>query len=83
MGMRVLTPGEGGPDMPTCGEQDSVPSRAEVVAEQLPLSSIGYLLLPEPMPQLSVSKHQFPFGLCGRRRGWDVSREQHRNMYSI
>ena len=24
-----------------------------------------------------------PFGLCGRRRGWDVSREQHRNMYII
>ena len=23
------------------------------------------------------------FGLCGRRRGWDVSGEQHRNMYSI
>ena len=23
------------------------------------------------------------FGLCGRRRGWDVSREQHRNMYII
>ena len=22
-------------------------------------------------------------GLCGRRRGWDVSREQHRNMYII
>ena len=21
------------------------------------------------------------FGLCGRRRGWDVLREQHRNMY--
>ena len=21
------------------------------------------------------------FGLCGRRQGWDVSREQHRNMY--
>ena len=21
------------------------------------------------------------FGLCGRRRGWDVSREQHQNMY--
>ena len=21
--------------------------------------------------------------LCGRRRGWDVSREQHRNMYII
>ena len=21
------------------------------------------------------------FGLCGRRWGWDVSREQHRNMY--
>ena len=20
------------------------------------------------------------FGLCGRRRGWDVSREQHQNM---
>ena len=23
------------------------------------------------------------FGLCGRRRGWDLSREQHRNMYII
>ena len=23
------------------------------------------------------------FGLCGRRRRWDVSREQHRNMYII
>ena len=23
------------------------------------------------------------FGFCGRRRGWDVSREQHRNMYTI
>ena len=23
------------------------------------------------------------FGLCGRKRGWDVSREQHRNMYTI
>ena len=23
------------------------------------------------------------FGLCGRRRGWDVSREQHRNIYII
>ena len=23
------------------------------------------------------------FVLCGRRRGWDVSREQHRNMYII
>ena len=23
------------------------------------------------------------FGLCGRMRGWDVSREQHRNMYII
>ena len=23
------------------------------------------------------------FGLCRRRRGWDVSREQHRNMYII
>ena len=23
------------------------------------------------------------FGLCGRRRGLDVSREQHRNMYII
>ena len=23
------------------------------------------------------------FGLCGRRRGWDVSNEQHRNMYII
>ena len=23
------------------------------------------------------------FGLCGGRRGWDVLREQHRNMYII
>ena len=23
------------------------------------------------------------FGLCGSRQGWDVSREQHRNMYII
>ena len=23
------------------------------------------------------------FGLCGRKRGWDVSREQHQNMYTI
>ena len=23
------------------------------------------------------------FGLCGKRRGWDVSREQHQNMYII
>ena len=23
------------------------------------------------------------FRLCGRRRGWDVSREQHWNMYII
>ena len=23
------------------------------------------------------------FGLCGRRRGWDVSKEQHLNMYII
>ena len=23
------------------------------------------------------------FGLCGRRRGWDVSREQHRNIYYL
>ena len=23
------------------------------------------------------------FRLCERRRGWDVSREQHRNMYTV
>ena len=31
-------------------------------------------------------KHRFieqSFRLCGRRQGWDVSREQHRNMYTI
>ena len=26
---------------------------------------------------------ELSFRLCGRRRGWDVSREQHRNMYII
>ena len=33
-----------------------------------------------------IKRHRFieqSFGLCGRRRGWDVSREQHRNMYTI
>ena len=31
-------------------------------------------------------RHRFieqSFRLCGRRRGWDVSREQHQNMYII
>ena len=31
-------------------------------------------------------RHRFieqSFRLCERRRGWDVSREQHRNMYTI
>ena len=31
-------------------------------------------------------RHRFieqSFGLCGRRRGSDVSREQHQNMYII
>ena len=31
-------------------------------------------------------RHRFieqSFRLYGRRRGWDVSREQHRNMYTI
>ena len=30
-------------------------------------------------------RHRFieSFRLCGRRQGWDVSREQHRNMYTI
>ena len=31
-------------------------------------------------------RHRFieqSFGLCGRRQGWDVSGEQHRNMYII
>ena len=31
-------------------------------------------------------RHRFieqSFRICGRRRGWDVSREQHRNMYTI
>ena len=31
-------------------------------------------------------RHRFieqSFALCGRRRGWDVSGEQHRNMYII
>ena len=31
-------------------------------------------------------RHRFieqSFRLCGRRRGWDVSREQNRNMYTI
>ena len=30
----------------------------------------------------TIKKEQ-TFGLCGGRQGWDVSREQHRNMYII
>ena len=37
--------------------------------------------LPFPFPMNKSEK--WTFGLCGRRRGWDVSREQHRNMYII
>ena len=36
--------------------------------------------------QKKKKRHRFIeqcFRLCGRRQGWDVSREQHRNMYSI
>ena len=36
--------------------------------------------------QKKKKRHRFieqSFRLCGRRRGWDVSREQHRNMYII
>ena len=35
---------------------------------------------------LETKRHRFieqSFRLCGRRRGWDVSREQHQNMYII
>ena len=31
-------------------------------------------------------RHRFieeSFRLCGKRRGWDVSREKHQNMYII
>ena len=33
-----------------------------------------------------IKRHRYTedtFGLFGRRRGWDVLREQHRNMYII
>ena len=53
--------GHFGLDMPTCEDQGSVPSRAEVVVERLLLASTGYWLLPEPTPQLSVSKQLFHF----------------------
>ena len=36
--------------------------------------------------QKKKKRHRFieqSFRLCGRRRGWEVSREQHRNMYTI
>ena len=42
---------------------------------------------PETVPFAKQKKRhrciEQSFGLCGRRRGWDVSREQHRNMYII
>ena len=34
--------------------------------------------------QKKIHRHiEQSFGLCGRRRGWDVLREQHQNMYII
>ena len=42
--------------------------------------------LPSKPPRKPQKRHRFieqSFRLCGRRRGWDVSREQHRNMYTI
>ena len=39
-----------------------------------------------PICRTEKKRHRFieqSFRLCGRRRGWDVSREQHRNMYII
>ena len=43
------------------------------------------LAIQENLPQHNskASIIEQSFRLCGRRRGWDVSREQHRNMYSI
>ena len=39
--------------------------------------SHGFTCIPHPDPPSQT------FGLCGRRWGWDVSREQHRNIYII
>ena len=38
------------------------------------------------MQNRKKKRHRFieqSFGLCGRKQGWDVLREQHRNMYAI
>ena len=47
--------------------------------------SHGFTCVPHPDPrsQLPLRCIEQSFRLCGRRRGWDVSREQHRNMYII
>ena len=37
----------------------------------------------EELKSLLMKVKEGTFGLCGRRWGWDVSREQHRNMYII
>ena len=46
----------------------------------------NYLLLflfPLRVSKRGLEMLEQSFGLYGRRRGWDVSREQHRNMYII
>ena len=54
-------------------------------SSQLELLYAGDLTVSENWV-LQKKRHRFieqSFRLCGRRRGWDVSREQHRNMYTI
>ena len=49
----------------------------------VPLSTNLFIFLEKKKKR---ERHKFieqTFGPCGRRRGWDVSREQHRNMYTI
>ena len=63
------------------------------IQDWLPLRLVACPCSPRDSPESSpapqwknINSHRCieqTFGLCGRRRVWDVSREQHQNMYII
>ena len=56
------------------------------VVKNLPANAAYKMLIITLYAEQKKKRHRFieqSFRLCGRRRGWYVSREQHRNMYSI
>ena len=53
---------------------------------QFVVTTAHFLSVKISVKKKKKKRHRFieqSFRFCGRRRGWDVSREQHRNMYGI